>query len=89
MKDKDKRKVKWNSLLQVTDISPRKKADWIYCLLYTNIGVSVCSSEKLGAKLCLFQDYEMRGYVNFCKGGTYLVVEKAERFNPEKYQRTD
>jgi len=76
-KDKDKRKVKWHSVLSVTDISPRRKGDFTYHLLYTDLGVSVCTSETIGEKLCLLMPYEMKGYVNFCKGGSFLVLEKA------------
>jgi len=85
MKDRDKKKVKWNSVLEVTDISPRKKADFIYMLLYTNLGISVCTSETIGQKMCLFVPYEMRGYVNFCKGGSYLVLEKATIVDGKSY----
>jgi hypothetical protein len=77
-KDKEKRKVKWNSVLSVTDISPRKKGDFTYHLLYTDLGISVCTSESIGERLCLFEPYDMKGYVNFCKGGSFLVLEKAK-----------
>lgn len=76
-KDKDKRKVKWTSILSVTDISPRRKGDFTYHLLYTDLGISVCTSETIGEKLCLFEQYDMKGYINFCKGGSFLVLEKA------------
>lgn len=85
MRDKDKRKVKWNSVLSIEDISPRRKAEFIYVLLYTNLGISVCTSETIGQRLCLFQPYEMKGYVNFCKGGTYLVLEKAKEVEGKNY----
>ena len=86
MRDKDKKKVKWNSVLSIEDISPRRKQDFIYMLLYTNLGVSVCTSEEMGQRLCLFQLYEMKGYVNFCKGGSYLVMEKAKEVKGKEYQ---
>lgn len=78
MRDKEKKKVKWTSELSITDISPRKKGDFTYHLLYTDLGISVCTSEAIGEKLCLLEPYEMKGYVNFCKGGSYLVLEKAK-----------
>jgi len=76
-KDKDKKKVKWNAQLSVTDISPRRKGKWTYLLLYTDLGISVCTSEEIGEKLSLFEPYNMKGYINFCKGGSFLVLEKA------------
>lgn len=76
-KRQTKRQIKWNSILKVEDISPRKTKDWVYVILYTNAGVTVCCSESQAKRLCLYEPYEMRGYINYLKGGNYLVLEKA------------
>lgn len=72
-----KRQIKWNSILRIEEISPRKTKDWVYVILYTEAGVTVCCSESQANKLCLYEPYEMKGYINYLKGGNYLVLEKA------------
>lgn len=83
---KEKTKIKWNSLLRITDISPRKTRDWIYVILYTDADVTVCCSEIQAQRLCLNEPYEMRGYLNYKKGGVYLVLDRAKLFSGKAYR---
>ena len=82
---KGKKKVKWSSKLTVNDISPRKTRDYTYVILYTSDHISVCCSETIAQRLCIGEPYEMRGYLSFHKGGSYLVLERAKLFNGGDY----
>jgi len=82
---KDKKKIKWSSILVITDISPRKSKDWVYVILYTDAEVTVCCSETQAQRMCLNEPYEMKGYLNYKKGGVYLVLDKAELADGSKY----
>lgn len=83
---KQKTKIKWNSLLAITDLSPRKSRDFSYVILYTDAGVTVCCSESQAQRLCLGEPYEMRGYLNYKKGGVYLVLDRASLVNGKNFR---
>lgn len=78
---KEKKRIKWTSMLVINDISPRKSRDYVYVVLYTDANVTVCCNEFQAQRLCLSEPYEMAGYLNYKKGGVYLVLEKATLFN--------
>ena len=83
----EKRKIKWSSVLIIQDISPRKARDFVYVILYTDVGITVCTDETKANKLCLFEPYEMKGYLNYTKGGVYLVLEKAKLAEGHSFQQ--
>ena len=83
---KQKTKVKWSSLLSIKDISPRKSKDWTYVILYTDADVTVCCSELQAQRFCIGEPYEMRGYLNYKKGGVYLVLEKARLVSGKNFR---
>ena len=86
---KPNKKVKWSCVFRVEDISPRKTRDWTYVILETDLGVKVCCSENLAQALCCFEPYEMKGYLNFSRGSTYLVLERANLLHGGEYIKTD
>ena len=85
---KDKKKIKWTSLLVIKEISPRKVHDFVYVVLYTDADVTVCCDERQAQRLCLFEPYEMVGYLNYKKGGVYLVLEKAKLMLGNDFRKT-
>lgn len=72
--------------MSIDDISPRKTKDWTYVILYTDADVTVCCSESQAQRLCIGEPYEMRGYLNYKKGGVYLVLDRALLANGNSFQ---
>lgn len=81
----DKRKVRWSAKLTINDIMPRRTRDFTYVILYTDDGINVCCSDTIANRLCVGEPYEMKGYINFKKGGSYLVLDRAKLFNGMEY----
>lgn len=86
MYSKGKRKVKWSSKLTINEISPRKTRDYTYVILYTDDSITVCCSEKQAQRLCIGEPYEMRGYISFHKGGSYLVLDRASLMDGKSFR---
>ncbi len=82
---KEKKRVKWNSVLRINDISPRRTRDWTYVILYTDADVTVCCNESQAQRLCINEPYEMKGYLNYRKGGVYLVLDRAKLIETRDY----
>ena len=86
MKKIKKPSIKWSAMLKIEDVCPRRSR-WgqPYILLYTNAGIAVCADEAIGNRICLYEPYEMRGYLKAFTGGSYLKLEKLEHFDSKKY----
>ena len=81
-----KPQIRWTAMLKIEDICPRRSR-WgdPYVLLYTNADVPICAEERVGNQVCLYEPYELQGWLKPYNGGTYLKLEKFELFNSQNY----
>jgi len=87
MKPSVKPQIGWSAMLKVEDIQPRiSRHGYKYCTVYTNAGLSVCTSEQKGARLCLYEPYEMKGLIKPFNGGSYLKAESFELFDASSFK---
>ena len=79
--------IRWTGMLKVEDLQPRKSR-WgtTYCVLYTNANQTICCSESDGQKICLYEPYEMKGFIHPYHGGMYLRLEKATVYESNSFK---
>lgn len=72
-------------MLKIEDITLRKsRYGDVYAVFYTP-GGNIIAKERHAQEVCLYEPYEMRGFVKQFFGGNYLKLDRLELFDSNSF----